>query len=125
MERDDETRAGKLALNQSRFRNANERLQRLARSHRFDATQRVPFICECADPSCQEIVMLSLIDYEAVRAHPNRFFLVAGHEDPEAAHERILEAEQGYAVVEKVGTAGDEAERLDPRDQPAPKRAEK
>ena len=28
---------------------------------------------------------------------------------------RILEAEHGYAVVEKVGTAGIEAERLDPR----------
>jgi hypothetical protein len=101
MERDDETRDRKLALNQSRVRNANERLQRLARSHRFDPAQRVPFLCECADPSCQEIVMLSLTDYEAVRAHPNRFFLVAGHENPEAAHERLLEAEQGYAVVER------------------------
>lgn len=50
-----------------------------------------------------------------MRAHPNRFFLVAGHEDAEAAHERIVEAEQGYAAVEKVGTAGVEAERLDPR----------
>jgi hypothetical protein len=114
---ENETRARKLALNQSRFRSANERMQRAARSHHFDATQRVPFLCECADPDCREIVMLSLLDYEAVRAHPDRFFLVAGHEDPEAAHERILEAKQGYAVVEKVGTAGIEAERLDPRDR--------
>jgi hypothetical protein len=60
--------------------------------------------------------MLSLPDYEAARAHPDRFFLVAGHEDPESAHERVLEAEQGYSLVEKVGTAGVEAERLDPRD---------
>ncbi len=112
----DATRARKLAANQSTFRSANERMERLARSHRFDATQRVPFLCECADPNCREIVMLSLADYDAVRAHANRFFLVAGHEDAEAAHERILEAEQGYAVVEKVGVAGVEAERLDPRD---------
>jgi hypothetical protein len=116
MDKDDRTRARKLAVNQSRFRSANERMERLARSHRFDTSQRVPFLCECADPSCCEIVMLSLVDYEAVRAHANRFFLVAGHEDAEAAHERVLEAEQGYAVVEKVGTAGEEAERLDPRD---------
>jgi hypothetical protein len=115
MKTEDETRARKLAMNQSRFRSANEQMERLARSHHFDATQRVPFLCECADPQCQEIVMLSLVDYEAVRAHPERFFLVAGHEDPEAAHERILEAEQGYSVVEKVGTAGVEAARLDPR----------
>jgi hypothetical protein len=117
MDKDDKQRARKLAANQSTFRSANERMQRLAQSHRFDATQRVPFICECADPSCRETVMLSLADYEAVRAHANRFFLVAGHEDAEAAHELILEAEQGYAVVEKVGTAGVEAERLDPRDR--------
>jgi hypothetical protein len=118
MKTEDEARARarKLALNQSRFRSANERMERLARSHRFNATQRVPFLCECADPNCREIVMLSLTAYEAIRAHANRFFLAAGHEDPEAAHERILEAEEGYAVVEKIGTAGIEAERLDPRD---------
>ena len=67
--------------------------------------------------------MLSLADYEDVRGHADRFFLVAGHEDAEGAHERILDAEQGYAIVEKVGTAGVEAERLDPRDSSAPKRA--
>ena len=122
METADDTRARKLAMNQSRFRSANERMQRAARSHRFDANQRVPFLCECADPHCQEIVMLSLVNYEAVRAHPNRFFLVAGHEDAEAAHERILEAEQGYSVVEKVGTAGGEAVLLDPRDRSSTKR---
>jgi hypothetical protein len=115
MEKEGEARARKLAMNQSAFRNANERMQGLARSHRFDASQRVPFVCECADPNCREIVMLSLTDYEAVRAHAGRFFLVAGHEDDDAAHERILEVERGYAVVEKVGTAGHEAVRLDPR----------
>ena len=117
METKGDVRARKLALNQSRFRSANERMERAARSHHFDATQRVPFLCECADPQCREIVMLSLVDYEAVRAHPDHFFLVAGHEDVEAAHERVLEAEEGYSVVEKVGTAGLEAERLDPRDR--------
>jgi hypothetical protein len=117
MEKEDEARARKLAANQSTFRSANERMQRLARSYQFNATQRVPFICECADPDCREIVMLSLLDYESVRAHPDRFFLVAGHEDAEATHERILEAEAGYAIVEKVGTAGVEAERLDPRNR--------
>jgi hypothetical protein len=108
-------RARKLAINQSAFRTANERMQRLARSHRFDATQRVPFICECADPNCRESVMLRLQEYERVREHPSRFFLVAGHEDDESAHERVLEAEAGYAIVEKVGSAGVEATWLNPR----------
>jgi hypothetical protein len=91
-------------------------MERHAQSFHFDATQRVPFLCECPDPNCREIVLLSVVDYESVRAHPDRFFLVAGHEDGEATHERILEAEEGYAVVEKIGTAGGEARRLDPRD---------
>ena len=115
METGDEARARKLALNQSTFRSANERIERAAQSHHFAASQRVPFICECADPGCHETVMLSLVDYEAVRAYSDRFFLVAGHEDAEETKERILDAEQGYAIVEKIGTAGVEAERLDPR----------
>ena len=110
-----EARARKLALNESTFRSANERIERAAQSHHFDADQGVPFICECADPGCYETVMLSLADYEAVRVHPDRFFLVAGHEDAEETREHILEAEHGYAVVEKTGEAGAVAERLDPR----------
>ena len=112
---DDEACAHKLAANQSRFRRSNERLQRAAYSHRFRAADRVPFLCECGDPGCFEAVMLSMEEYERVRKHPNRFVLVAGHEDAEAAHERIIEAEEGYAVVEKVGVAGTEAARLDER----------
>ena len=123
MEKENEARARKLALNQSTFRSANERMERAALSHRFEPSQRVPFICECADPGCREIVMLSFLDYEAIREHPNRFFLVAGHEDAEDAHERVLEAEHGYAVVEKIGTAGVEAARLDMRDHGAPGRS--
>lgn len=115
MDTGDEARARKVAQNQSTFRSTNERIERAARSHHFEASQRVPFVCECADPNCRELVMLSLVDYEAVRAHPDRFFLVAGHEDEEETHERILEAEHGYTVVAKINTAGVEAERLDPR----------
>jgi len=108
----DEARAHKLAANQSRLRRSNERLERAAHSHRFDAADRVPFLCECADPGCFEAVMLSISEYEEVRAHPTWFVLVAGHEEAEAVHERIVEAEKGYAIVEKLGDAGAEAGRL-------------
>jgi hypothetical protein len=112
---DGEARAHKVAANQSRFRRSNERLERAAVSHRFESADRLPFLCECADPGCFEAVMLSIAEYERVRAHPSRFLLVAGHEDSEAAHERIVEAEGGYAIVEKVGQAGLEAARLHER----------
>ena len=115
MSSDPDARVHKLAANQSRFRRTNERLERAARSHRFEPGDRLPFLCECADPSCFEAVWLCIAEYEQVRANSNRFVLVAGHEDPEAAHERIVEAENGYAIVEKVGVARDEAVRLDER----------
>ena len=112
---DDEARAIKHAMNESAFRTANERLRRAAQSHRFREADRVPFICECADEHCREIVMLTVGDYEHIRAHPTWFLLVAGHEDGDGAKERIIDAEQGYAVVEKIGIAGEEAARLHPR----------
>jgi hypothetical protein len=99
---DDEGRARKFAMNQSTFRAANERLRRAAASHGFRQTDRVPFIC-------------ALSDYEHIRAHPTWFLLVAGHEEEDAGLERVIDAEHGYAVVEKVGTAGKEAARLHPR----------
>ena len=102
-------------MNQSVFRSANERLRRAAESHRFEADQRVPFVCECADERCREIVMVSIAEYEHIRAHPTWFLLVAGHEDDEEIHERIVDAEHGYSVVEKISAAGAEAARLDPR----------
>ena len=111
----EEARALKLAANESLFRLANERMQRAAASHHFAPDQGVPFLCECADPGCREIVMLSPEDYERVRAQPCWFLLVAGHEDAQGVHERIVEAEHRYAIVEKIGAAGAEAARLDPR----------
>ena len=109
---DEEARAHKLAANESRFRRSNERLERAAYSHRFETTDRLPFLCECADPGCFEAVWLRIAEYEQVRAHPTRFVLVAGHEEAEAVHERIVEAERGYAIVEKLGEAGAESGRL-------------
>ena len=111
----DEQEALRVAADQSAARSANERMRTLVIRERFEPTQRVPFLCECADRSCSEIVMLSLREYERLREYPRRFLLVAGHEDAEAAYERIIEAENGYAIVEKVGPAGVEAARLNPR----------
>ena len=66
-------------------RDVYERLRRIVAAHRFEATQRVPFLCECDDPTCREIVMVSLIDYDLVSEHPRRFLLAAGHVDARAA----------------------------------------
>lgn len=102
---EEEERARGAVANQLRFRDANDRLRRIVPSFGFKAEDRAPFICECADPGCFETVMLSLEEYDHVRANPSWFVLVAGHEDQEAMCERVVEAERGYATVEKVGIA--------------------
>ena len=105
----------KLAMNESAARNCNEHLSRMAVSYRFASDQHVPFVCECADAKCHETVMLSLDEYEKVRVHSSRFLLVAGHEDTDPTHERIIAAGNGYEIVELIGAAGREAARLDRR----------
>jgi hypothetical protein len=47
-----------------RFREANERIEATAYNTRLLGP--VPFICECANPDCTEIVRLELDEYEAV-----------------------------------------------------------
>jgi hypothetical protein len=105
----------KLVENEALFRTANERIRDSAISFKFNRDQRVPFLCECSDRHCREVVMLSLPVYERIRAHPDRFLLCAGHEDEDGRLERVVEAEQGYAVIEKIGEARAEAARLDER----------
>ena len=112
MAEDEDARALDSAINGSRFRSLNQRLWRAAVSYHFEAAARAPFTCECEDPDCREAVMLRLDEYERIRAQPTWFLLAAGHEDDESPHERVIEAENGYAIVEKTGAAGVEATRL-------------
>ena len=71
------------------------------------------FLCECSNPSCTELLRMTLDDYEAVRAKGNRFALAAGHEDLRI--ERVVESLPGYEIVEKFGEGADVARQLDPR----------
>lgn len=111
--RDEARRALKLALNESAHRNANERFMRTAASR---GLERVAFVCECGAAVCREDVILTIDEYEQIRSHPTWFLVAAGHEDRDTTLERIVDAERGYAVVEKIGSAGEEAARRNPRD---------
>jgi hypothetical protein len=103
----------RLAENEATFRDANEQIMKRAREYEFP--DRVPFLCECGEPSCHEILRLTLEQYEEVRSAGTRFFLVPGHEaavDPSAT---IVNRTKEYVVIEKAGIAGEVAERRDPR----------
>jgi hypothetical protein len=101
----------RLASNEDMFRDVNEGIQR--GQWPGDPEAPIGFRCECARLGCNQLVALTLGEYEAVRANPRRFVIIRGHDLPEV--EVVVEDHDDYAVVEKVGAAGDEAALQDPR----------
>ena len=90
----------RIARNNYTFREANEKIR--ARAAEYDAPiERIPFLCECPVPSCTEVLPLTIAEYSGVRAHPDHFFTVPGHEQADAAVAHVVSREEGYVVVEK------------------------
>jgi hypothetical protein len=97
------------------FRNANEKIQ--ATADGFAIHGSIPFICECPDHDCMELVQLTFDEYDAIRQHPTRFFNITGHESSsvETGAERIVAVVEELTIVEKVGVAGEVAGEAYPR----------
>ena len=95
-------------MNEAAYRNVNEGIDRTTRSEGL-----IGFLCECGRLGCNVVVELTADEYETVRANPRRFFLVDGHEVPEA--ETVVERHERYSVVEKHADVAPIAERTDPR----------
>ncbi len=93
-----DARRRRAAKNQSVFREVNERISELTDSSLF-----AQLICECMLASCDERVALTEAEYEHIRARPNRFFVLAGHEFAEI--EDVVETTDRYLIVEKLGVA--------------------
>ena len=108
------TAAARKALNEGRFRQANERLERGARELvDADDASLVPFLCECPTADCVEVVLLTLAEYEEVRAHSESGLAALGHEDPSI--ERVVARNDRFVTTAKVGEAGEVHEETDPR----------
>jgi hypothetical protein len=73
------------------------------------------WICECADDTCIERVEMSAGEYEAIRADAAWFFVAASDEHVWPDVERVIERNDRYWIVEKVGHARRLAENTDPR----------
>jgi len=105
-------RKERIARNESAFRELNEGLQ--ANVHREGPEGRlVGFVCECGDPDCEALVRLAPATYESIRQDAQLFFLVPGHEAPEA--EDVVDEGDGYLVVRKHDDVADIVEQTDPR----------
>jgi hypothetical protein len=92
------SREERLVENEERFRSANDRLADAAEEQAPDASA-IPFLCECADDLCLGRVELTPSSYQDVRAHPDRFVIIAGHLQAEAEH--VVGMLGPYELVEK------------------------
>jgi hypothetical protein len=105
--------ARKIAENEARFREVNERIQASAR--RWDAQDEVslPFVCECGRPQCVEILRLGSDEYARARTNGRYFICSPGHQITEGGIGRVVEEHAKFVIMEKIGVAGAVAEQLD------------
>lgn len=101
----------RLGANESVFREINEGIERGQWPGEEDSP--ISFRCECARLGCNELIELSMREYEHVRSNPRRFIVLPGHERLDA--EIVVERHHGYLVVEKLDRAGEQASESDPR----------
>jgi len=77
-------REERLAGNEALFREVNERVVELASQYVVTETDSaVDFTCECGRTECSETMMMTIVEYEAIRARATHFGVVPHHEQPE------------------------------------------
>ena len=98
------------ARNEALVREVNEKLERFDRTAIFaDEDMTFEFHCECGrvdaggEIGCEEQVVMTLREYEEVRAQDDRFAVVSGHED--AALEEVVRRSDRFFVVDKKPAA--------------------
>jgi len=109
----DAERERRIGLNESVFREVNERIEDAAESLGL-GDQPMNLVCERGDPSCVAQISISRSEYEALRADPTHFAVAPGHEIADV--EEIIERRKGYDVIRKhEGPPADAARETDPR----------
>lgn len=102
------------AANEAVFREVNERIEGLQTRFAISDAEPLSLVCECDQLQCTEPIQIAVDGYERIRAHPDRFLVLPGHEDPTV--EDIVDTGPGYLVVRKhAGEARRFATDTDPR----------
>jgi hypothetical protein len=109
------SREERFAGNEALFREVNERVVELASHYVVTETDSaVDFTCECGRAECSETMMMTIVEYEAIRARATHFGVVPHHEQPEI--ETVIERHPRHFVVEKLEQDAQEVAReTDPR----------
>jgi hypothetical protein len=105
-------RARRLAANEGRFREINERVERDLAGV-VDPDELLPFVCECGKDDCSETIEMTVPQYERVRSDSLRFAVVPGHEIEDV--EDVVERYERYFIIRKHPQTRDIVEGTDPR----------
>jgi hypothetical protein len=89
----DELTRKRLEHNEQVFRAVNDEIDDASGSGARD------YVCECADAACTATIRLTHDEYREVRADPNRYVMVPGHEV--AGLERVVRRKDDHLLVEK------------------------
>ena len=81
---------GELVPRAEESRARNERIASAAARHRFDREAPVPFLCECSDGRCEELLRMTIDRYRAARAAAD-FLVAPGHQVDEAEIVRVTD----------------------------------
>ena len=79
------------------FRSANKSIVDVAAE--LDVGGRVPFLCECSDTSCRDVIRMPWAEFAALHRHGELYVVVPGHELLEV--EQLVAESKTYNVVEK------------------------
>jgi hypothetical protein len=107
-------RGARAGINQSIFREINERVKELNDNSELLLAVG-EWLCECARRECSERIEMTPEEYERVRQDGARFFIAPSEEHVWLDVEQVVERRERYWVVEKVGVAAVYAEKKDPR----------
>ena len=99
------------AANESAFRDANETMEQKA-DEITGGRGATPYLCECDDPRCTEVIPLTRAQYEEIRAGSRIFVVAPGHQ---TQRDRVVAEHDGFTVIEKTGEEGALVEQQDPR----------
>jgi hypothetical protein len=103
--------AERAARNEEVFRDVNKRIEEGAEQH--EVTGALPFHCECSAGGCFETIEIPPGRYEAIVRERYHFLVLPEHVDPRI--ERIVETDDEFVVVEKIGEAREQIDRDHPQ----------
>ncbi|MCW2923177.1 MAG: hypothetical protein JWM98_581 [Thermoleophilia bacterium] len=107
----DELQQRRIAVNESRFRDANQQIAAAVEEFRgSEGDGRFEVMCECAIADCEQMIELGFDEYRHVRSSPIWHVTLPDHvivaaEDPIERHET-------YWIIQKRGIGAEITERL-------------